>query len=90
VEKPTIDFRKIDRGGSLTLVVGWKSGLKMRLRQLTITGAVEDAFRAVVSTTLDNLSNREAVDWSPEADLSPETYLVISKSDLGESPTLAS
>jgi hypothetical protein len=86
---PTINFSEIDRNGSLTLVVGWKSGQNMKLRQLTIGSAVEVAFRAVIASTLADLAGREAAAWSPEADLSPETYLVISKSDLGPSPTLA-
>jgi hypothetical protein len=89
VALPTVDLSGIDPDAALTLVVGWKSGQKMKLRQLTIGSEVETAFREVVTSTLEDLGSREAANWSPEADLSPETFLVISASDLGPSPTLA-
>lgn len=85
-----LNSRAIDPDAALTLVVGWKSGSKRRLRQLTIGEDVAAAFRSVVSTTLDDLANREAVEWSPEADLNPETYLVISQTELGTAPPLTS
>jgi hypothetical protein len=72
-----VDLDEIDPHAALTLAVGWKSGQKTKLRQITIGGDVETAFREVISGTLDNLRDREATPWSPDADLSPETFLVI-------------
>lgn len=86
---PVVGLEMIDSTAALTLVVGWKSGQKTKLRQVAISTDVEAKFRGVISNALDDLNGREAVNWSPEADLSPETYLVIPASDLGPSPTLA-
>jgi hypothetical protein len=86
---PAVDLGKIDPQAALTLAVGWKSGQKTKLRQVTIGGDVETAFREVISGTLNDLRAREATPWSPDADLSPETFLVISIADLGSAPVLA-
>lgn len=85
-----ITLTDIHTDEALTLVVGWKSGLKMKLRQISLGADVEAAFRGVISKTVDDLSDREAQVWAPDADLSPETYLVLSESDLGDAPVLAS
>ncbi len=85
----TIDISGIDRQQSLTLSVGWRSGQKTKLRQISIGGDVEQAFRTVLHSALEDLNQREAEPWSPDADLTPETYLVLAVADLGDAPVLA-
>ena len=84
------DPTNIDSEASLTLSVGWKSGQKTKLRQLTVGDDVAEALRDVVRATLDNLEERTPENWAPDADLSPETYLTIDSGELGDAPALAS
>ncbi len=79
---------EIDTEASLTLAVGWTVGKNTKIRQMVLGSSVENAFRDVVREALENLGEREPADWTPDADLSPETFLVIPKDDVGESPSL--
>lgn len=85
-----IDPADIDPASALTLVVGWAVGKKTHLRQVAIGGDVANAFRSAITTTLADLGKREEEEWAPDADLTPETYLVIPEADLGSAPNLAS
>jgi hypothetical protein len=78
-----------DVDGSLSLSVGWKSGTKIRLGQLTVGEDVADSLRDVVFAAVDAIHRREPEPWAPDADLSQETYLVIKQHDLGEAPALS-
>ena len=80
----------VDPEGALTLAVGWISGRKTKLRQVTIGRDVAAAFREVIGAAIEDITLREAAEWTPEADLPPETYLVISESELGDAPALGS
>ncbi|WP_460870314.1 hypothetical protein [Nocardioides pakistanensis] len=51
---------------------------------------VVEQFRQLVADTLDSLEERTSEEWSPEADLTPETYLTLNRTLLGEAPLLAS
>jgi len=79
----------IDISEALTLSVGWRSGQKVKLGQLTVGSDVELALREIVNGALSAIDEREAEIWAPDADLSPETYLVMNQSDLGNAPKLA-
>jgi hypothetical protein len=80
----------IDISESLTLSVGWRSGQKIKLGQLTVGGDVELALREIINGALYAIDEREAEAWAPDADLSPETYLFMSQTELGTAPILAS
>lgn len=86
--QPTVDLNSIQSGQALTLAVGWISGRKTKLRQVAIGDEVAAAFRDVVRASLSDLMQREAEVWTPEADLAPETYLVLPERDLGDAPAL--
>lgn len=81
-------LRGIDTEASMSLAVGWTVGKNTKIRQVVLGADVEAAFREVVRSTLSDLDTREAADWTPDADLSPETFLVLDSSDVGDSPTL--
>jgi len=83
------EFKDFDVDGSLTLVVGWRSGTKLKLGQLTVGHDVEQALRDVVYAAVDGINRREPEAWAPDADLTQETYLVIPQTELGEAPLLA-
>jgi len=52
------DLSDIDSEASLTLSVGWRTGTKLKIRQLTVGYDVEEALRVVVRNALDNLMDR--------------------------------
>ena len=83
-----VNLKSVDPSGAFTLVVGWMSGTKTKLRQILTAEAVEDAFRDVIGASLHDIRNREAQPWTPDANASPETFLVISTADLGRLPRL--
>lgn len=87
---PYVDPGRVDAAAARTLVVGWSVGKKTRLRQVAIGGEVAEAFRGAITTSLADLAHREEQAWAPDADLSPETYLVIPEADLGSAPSLSS
>lgn len=78
----------IDTEASMSLAVGWTVGKNTKIRQVVLGADVEAAFREVARETLSDLGTREAADWTPDADLSPETFLVLDSSEVGDSPTL--
>lgn len=80
----------VDTVGDMTLVVGWKSGTKTKLRQVYVGKDVQREFREVMRETIADLANREPEEWTPDADLSPETYLTIPTLELGAAPIMAS
>lgn len=80
---------KLATSGSLTLAVGWRSGKKVKLAQLTLSAEVESALRAVAEAAVENLAGRTTEPWAPDADLSEETYLEIDQAELGDAPALA-
>jgi hypothetical protein len=82
-------FDAIDPSGTISLAVGWPSGARTKLRSVAISEDVANAFRDVVEQTLADLAAREPEEWTPEADLSPETYLTIDVEHLGKKPELA-
>lgn len=82
-------FQDVNPAESLTLVVAWRTGRKVRLRQLSIGTDVATQFRAVITQTLADLRRRDAAAWAPDADLTPETYLLVPTADLGDAPELA-
>ncbi|MBP2453479.1 hypothetical protein [Mycolicibacterium lutetiense] len=74
----------------ITLAVGWTVGRNTKVRQVLLGSSVADEFRSVVQRTIQDLGDRESADWTPEADLSPETFLVIDASEVGDAPRLTS
>lgn len=80
-------FAELDVQETVTLTLGWTT-TRTKLRQVPLNHEVADAFREVLSSTLRDLAMREAQDWAPDADLSPETYLTLDVSELGEKPEL--
>lgn len=80
-------FAAIDPQATVTLSLGWTS-TRTKLRQVPLNHDVADAFREVLARTLQDLAEREPQAWAPDADLSPETYLTINVSELGEKPEL--
>ena len=74
----------------LSLAVGWTVGKNTKIRQIVLGQDVEAAFRKVAKNTLEDLNRRESGEWTPDADLSPETFLVLGADEVGESPKLTS
>lgn len=85
-----IDLENFDVCSAMTLVVGWTSGRSLKLRQVLLSQDVAAAFRDVVQKATSQLAQREPAAWTPDADLSPETYLVLDADQVGDSPNLAS
>lgn len=85
-----VDLSQIDLQSDLTPVVGWRSGSRLKMRQITAGSSVTEAFRGIIGDAVEDLSTREGAAWTPDADLTPETYLVIPVADLGPAPVLAS
>lgn len=83
------EFSPVDVADALTLVVGWKSGPKTQLRRVPLTEEVADAFRAGIAEVADGMEEREAERWTPDADVTAETYLVASREALGDKPELS-
>ncbi|GEM_PF-1089580 len=85
-----MDLSGVDLDGSLTLTVAWRSGKKLKLGRVETGPKVDAAFRELIRIAIDDLGNRAAEPWAPDADLTAETYLVIDAADLGPAPVLAS
>ncbi|WP_181118429.1 Kiwa anti-phage protein KwaB-like domain-containing protein [Rathayibacter sp. AY1B5] len=81
-------FSEIDVTSSITLSVGWISGQKTKVRQVAISQSVGSAFREVILRTISDIEERELQDWAPDADLSPETCLVLRLADVGTAPQM--
>lgn len=74
----------------ITLAVGWTVGKNTKIRQILLGEAVAREFFLVARRTLEDLAGREAAQWTPDADLTPETYLVFPAAEVGEAPKLTS
>jgi hypothetical protein len=72
-----------DVEGAVTLVFGWKSGAKFRVRQVSIHAEVADEFRSVVRRVLDDLGGRTPEVWAPDATVETETYLIAPAASVG-------
>lgn len=84
-----VDAGEIDPDDPINLTVGWRSGSKLKLAQMLLGVDVVQQFREVVAETLDIFNQRTPEPWSPEADLTPETYLTLHRDLLGAAPILA-
>jgi len=84
------DLAAIDPDSPVSLSVGWRSGTKLRLAQMMLGVEVVGRFRQLIADTLDDMEERTQEPWTPEADLTPETYLTVDRGVLGEAPLLAS
>lgn len=80
----------IDSQDPITLAVGWTVGKSTKVRQVLLGADVATEFYQVAQDTINDLSSREASAWTPDADLSPETYLIFPAADVGDSPKLTS
>ena len=80
---------EVDPYASLTLVVGWRSGPKLKVQQIPVTDDVAGELGRVVESVLHDLESREPERWSAEAIVERETYLRLPVADLGDKPTLA-
>jgi hypothetical protein len=79
------NWESIDPAASITLVVGWRSGTKMKLGRLVLAKALGE----VVGHVVEDLADRQPETWTPDADLSDETYLMLAADDVGAHPILA-
>ncbi|MGY2872853.1 hypothetical protein ACVW00_000043 [Marmoricola sp. URHA0025 HA25] len=84
------DYSPVDLSAALTLTVGWRSGTKTKLARIPMVAEVADEFRDVLEDVSAALTNREAEAWTPDAEVTPETYLVASRESIGGAPLLAS
>lgn len=84
-----LDLSTVDPEASVVLTVGWRTGRKLRLKQMLLGERVTNEFKQVVAGTLDNLAQRDSEIWTPDADLTPETYLTLTTAQLGAAPVLA-
>lgn len=85
---PKHDLSSIDPAGAIALTVGWRSGTKLRLAQIALGAKVAAEFRDLVALTLEDMADRTPEPWTPDAELSPETYLTITTDLLGQAPIL--
>ncbi|WP_125458683.1 hypothetical protein [Rhodococcus sp. 1168] len=74
----------------ITLSVGWTSGRNTKIRQILLGTDVAAEFRSVARRAIADLQTREAADWTPDADLTPETFLVLDVGEVGDAPRLTS
>lgn len=79
----------VDVTAALTLAVGWISGQRTKIRQVTVSQEVAEEFRRVVRDTLNDLASRDGEVWAPDAELSPETYLHLDATEVGDAPLMA-
>jgi hypothetical protein len=83
------DWDAVDPDAALTLVVGWRSGTKMRLGRLTLSEEVANDLGAVVAQATADLADRQPEAWTPDADLPDESYLTMAADTVGTHPILA-
>lgn len=87
-----VDFDDVDvsADSNLTLVIGWRVGRNLKLRRIELAQEVDAEIRKSARLALEDLAQREPEDWTPDADLAPETVLVVPVNDeyIGKSPTL--
>lgn len=80
----------VDDSDPITLAVGWTVGKNTKIRQLMLGEDVASEFHRIAQQTALNLSEREPEEWTPDADLTPETYLVFPAEEANEFPRLTS
>lgn len=85
IERPVVDD-----SDPITLAVGWTVGKNTKIRQLMLGEDVASEFYRIAQQTALNLSEREPEEWTPDADLTPETYLVFPAEEVNEFPRLTS
>lgn len=78
----------VDVSSSISLSVGWKSGTKTQLAQLLLGSEVATVLRSVASAAIEQIADKEGEPWAPDADLSQETFLYLTQTELGEAPVL--
>lgn len=84
-----VELSDVDPGDPINLTVGWRSGKRLKLAQMILGKEVVGQFREVIADALDDLNQRTSEPWTPEADISPETYLTLHQDLLGEAPLLS-
>lgn len=84
-----LDWDGLELDAALTLVVGWNSSGKTKLRKVNMAVNVEVPLLDVIEQNVQSLVTREAEQWAPDAVVTPETYLVMSRDGVGTRPTLA-
>lgn len=83
---------KFDSKASITFFVGKKSGKSLRLFKINIDEKVASSFRKIARSVIDGgqsprgLLKRESEEWSPEAQITPETYLECAVGVVGDDP----
>lgn len=76
----------------ITFFVGKRSGESLRLFKINIDEKVASSFREIARSVTEGgqasrgLLEREPEEWSPEAQITPETYLECSIEGVGDSP----
>lgn len=75
--------------GDMTLVVGWRSGPKTKIKRVNVSQGVEVDLRIVATAVAADLETREVARWSPEVVSSPEVVHVMPTADVGAGPVLA-
>lgn len=80
----------VDDSDPITLAVGWTVGKNTKIRQLMLGEDVASEFYRIAQQTALNLTEREPEEWTPDADLTPETYLVFPAEEVNEFPRLTS
>lgn len=86
----TIDSLAISATDPITLAVGWTVGKNTKIRQVLLGDDVAGEFYRIAQETVENMREREAADWTPDADLTPETYLIFPAHEVNEFPRLTS
>lgn len=69
---------------SLSLVVAWRVGARLRCGSVPLTVAVADELRAVCGATLQRLNTLAARPWHPDAANEPDEFFSASVAQLGE------
>lgn len=85
----TAPFPTPDTTGDMTLVIGWRSGTKTKLRRVNMDQSVAADMRAVAVAVAEDIAGRENEAWSPEAASAPEVLLTLATGEVGPTPTLA-
>lgn len=88
--KEAINLLTVSDSDAITLAVGWTIGKNTKIRQVILGKDVADEFYQVVKQTVEDLQERESAIWTPDADLTPETYLIFPADEVNEFPRLTS
>lgn len=88
--EPELLIPEIGADDPITLAVGWTVGKNTKIRQLVLGDDVATEFYQIAVQTCENLKEREAEEWTPDADLTPETFLVFPTDEVNDFPRLTS